>query len=144
MAVVRPAEPERPLPVVDLDSEPFWNGLRQHKLLLQRCADCKHYRHPPMPMCPSCNSFEQEWVESAGRGTVYSWITVHQQTHPFFTERPYNVVLVELEEGVRVFANLLDVAPDRIRADLPVRVDFLDLGPADDSFTLLQFRPVEA
>lgn len=143
MSIPRPAEPLRPLPVVDLDSAPFWEALKQHKLMLQRCADCKTFRHPPMPMCPACNSFEQEWVESTGRGTVYSWIVVRQHSHPFFNDMPYNVVLVELEEGVRVFSNLRDVAPEDLRAGLPVQVEFLDLGPRDDDFTLPQFRPIQ-
>jgi uncharacterized OB-fold protein len=67
---------------------------------------------------------------------------VRQHSHPFFKTMPYNVVLVELDEGVRLFGNLLDVAAEDLRAELPVRVDFLDLGPEDDNFTLPQFRPV--
>jgi uncharacterized OB-fold protein len=144
MSIPKLAAPQRPLPSPDLDDAPFWEGLKQHKLLLQRCAECKLWRHPPMPMCPACNSFEQEWIESPGRGTVYSWIIVRQHTHPFFSDMPYNVVLVELDEGVRIFSNLLDVAPEDIQSGMTVQVEFLDLGPEDENATLTQFRVVGA
>jgi uncharacterized OB-fold protein len=91
-----------------------------------------------MPMCPQCNSFEQEWIESSGRGRVYSWEIVRVSVHPFFSEVPYNVVLVEMEEGPRLFSNLLDVEFDAIYENMPVQVDFVDV---DDDFTLYQFRP---
>jgi uncharacterized OB-fold protein len=120
MSIPSLAEPLRPLPEPDIDSKPFWDGLKEHRLLLQRCAACGSFRHPPMPMCPDCNSLEHEWVDSRGTGRVYSWIVVRQHSHPFFDDMPYNVVLVELEEGVRLFGNLLDVEPEELQADLPV------------------------
>lgn len=139
MPIPEAATAERPLPIIDLDSEPFWDAVRNHTLVLQRCANCKTYRHPPMPMCPNCNSFDQEWVESAGRGKVHSWIVVRVPSHPFFGQVPYNVVLVEMEEGPRLFSNLLGVEPEDIYENMPVQVDFVDV---EDDFTLFQFRPV--
>lgn len=137
MPIPKPAEPERPLPVIDLDNEPFWNAVREHRLVLQRCAECLLYRQPPMPMCPHCNSFEQEWVESTGRGKVHSWEIVRVPSHPFFSNVPYNVVLVEMDEGPRLFGNLLDVDPEDIHDGMSVRVDFVDI---EEDFTLYQFR----
>ncbi len=133
--------PLRPLPAFDHDNAPFWEAVRNHRLVLQRCGECKIYRHPPVPMCPHCGSFDIEWVPSDGRGRVYSWIVVRRPTHPFFAEVPYNVVLVQMEEGVRLFSNLLDVAPEEIRENMPVQVGFVDV---EDDFTLFQFRPVES
>lgn len=140
MVMPQPALPERPLPAIDLDDLPFWEAVKGHKLVLQRCTECQQYRHPPMPMCPHCNSFEHEWVESKGRGKVHSWIIVRRPAHPFFTQVPFNVVLVEMDEGVRLFSNLLDVAPEKIYENMPVQVDFVDV---EDDFTLFQFRPVK-
>ncbi len=137
MTIPERATAERPLPIVDMDTAPFWDALKQRKLVLQRCADCDAYQHPPRPMCHNCNGFNVEWVESKGRGEVYSWIIVTVPSHPFFWEVPYNVVLVEMHEGVRLFANLVDVAPEEIKEGMPVRADFVD---ADEGFCLLQFR----
>ena len=132
--------PERPLPVIDLDNAPFWDAVRSHQLVLQRCGDCKAYRHPPVPMCHDCSSFNVEWVPSRGRGKIHSWIIVRRPSHAYFTEVPYNVVLVEMEEGVRLFSNLLDAGPEEIYENMPVQVEFVDV---EESFTLFQFRSVK-
>lgn len=139
MTIPELAEAERPLPVVTLDTAPFWDALKEHKLKLQRCTDCKTYSYPPLPMCSNCNSFNNEWVESKGLGKIYSWIIVNRPFHPYFVDVPHNIVLVELEEGPRLFSNLLDVAPEDIHDGMPVKVDFIDV---DDGFSLHQFRPV--
>lgn len=134
------AKPNRPLPLVDNDSAPFWEALKKHQLVLQRCSHCKKYVHPPTPMCPHCNSLEPEWPPSNGTGRVYSWIIVRRAAHPFFSEVPYNVVLVEMDEGVRLFGNLADMEPDQIREGMPVQLELQDVG---EGFTLYQFRAVE-
>ncbi|MGB8208771.1 MAG: zinc ribbon domain-containing protein, partial [Mycobacterium sp.] len=59
-------------PTISPDTEFFWDGLRDHKLLIQRCSGCGTLRNPPRPMCPNCRSLEWEPIESSGRGTVYS------------------------------------------------------------------------
>ena len=88
-------------PTVSPDSEFFWNGVRDHKLLIQRCTGCQELRQPPRPMCPACNSLEWDTVESSGRVTVYSYVMPQHPPMPLM-EYPYIVVLVELEEGVRL------------------------------------------
>ena len=140
MGPSRERAPQRPLPAIDLDNAPFWEAVQDRRLVVQRCADCGTYQHPPTPMCGSCNSFNVQWVESDGMGTVHSWIVVNQPSHPFFTDVPYNVVLVELKEGIRLFSNLLDVAPNEIREGMEVRVDFVEV---EEGVTLYQFRPAE-
>jgi uncharacterized OB-fold protein len=66
---------------------------------------------------------EKEWVPSTGKGTIHSWVTYHEAPHPGF-KVPYSVVLVELEEGVRMVSNLVDVKPEEIVMGLPVEVVF--------------------
>ncbi len=126
-----------PIPGPDLDSEPFWEGTKQHKLLIQKCGDCGELRHPPQPACPSCHSLNSEWQEASGKGTVYSYVIQQHPTHPFFRNVPYNVVLVELEEGTRFVSNLVDVEPDQIEIGMPVEVFFDDVDP---EATLPKFR----
>ncbi len=82
----------------------FWEGARRGRLLLQRCGACKAFCHPPLPMCPDCQSLQREIVESTGRGSVYSWIRSRHPSDPGSESRI--AALVQLEEGVRLVANL--------------------------------------
>ena len=118
-------------PVTDDDNRFFWQGVQEGRLLLQRCSGCGELRHPPGPMCPSCLSLDWEAEEASGRGTVYSWVLSHHPTEPRI------VVLVDLEEGVRLVANLQGVAPSDVVNDLPVEVFFAPV----DGVVLPQFRP---
>jgi uncharacterized OB-fold protein len=125
------------LPEIDYDDESFWNGVKQGKLLLARCAQCSRLQHPPSPMCPHCGSVEWEAQEASGRGTVQSWIVSRHPTEP--DDAPRIVALVDLDEGVRLVSNLHDVEVADVKNDTPVEVVFAEV----DGFTLPQFRPVQ-
>lgn len=128
-------------PAITKDTEFFWNGLRDNKLLIQRCGGCGRLRHPPRPMCPHCRSLDWAAVESSGRGTVYSYVMPHEPKFPFF-EYPYIVVLVELEEGVRLVSNLTGIDPADVRTGMPVEVYYQGFdGPGSEDLVLHQFRP---
>lgn len=130
----------KPLPVVDVESKPFWDGCRQGKLMLQRCANCGKHRFPPTYFCASCRSPAHMWVESSGRGEVFSWIVVR---HPvprevYAGEVPYVVALITLAEGARIVSNIIGIAPEKVTAGMPVRVVF---RPATSDITLPLFEP---
>lgn len=128
-------------PAITGDTEFFWNGLRDSKLLIQRCGGCGKLRHPPRPMCPHCRSLQWEAIESSGRGTVYSYVMPHEPKFPFF-EYPYVVVLVELEEGVRLVSNLTGIDPADVRPGMPVEVYYQTFdGAGSEGLVLHQFRP---
>ena len=134
-------------PTVSPDTEFFWNGLRDHELLIQRCTDCTRLRQPPRPMCPHCTSLEWDTVTASGRGTVHSYVMPQYPPMPFL-EYPYIVALVDLEEGVRLVSNLIDIAPDDVEVGMPVEVCYVtfdDVSPvaahAHDDLVLHQFRP---
>ncbi|HZQ31743.1 MAG TPA: Zn-ribbon domain-containing OB-fold protein [Mycobacterium sp.] len=129
-------------PTISPDTAFFWNGLHQHKLLIQRCAGCGALRQPPRPMCPACNSLEWETIESSGKGTVYSYVMPQHPQMPFM-EYPYIVVLVELEEGVRLVSNLCGIAPDDVEVGMPVEVFYqtFDSAVGGNDLVLHQFRP---
>ena len=62
----------------------------------------------PRSLCPNCWSDDLEWIESAGRGKVYSFSIVRRASVPEFSDRvPYVIALVELNEGPRIMANIL-------------------------------------
>ncbi len=131
----------KPVPVPDPDTQPFWEGCQQGKLLLQRCDACSRFRFPPGETCPNCGSDRASWVGSSGRGRVFSWIVV---VHPvpreiYAADVPYVVALVDLEEGVRMATNIIGCQPGSIVADMPVQVAFERVSEA---VVLPKFRPV--
>jgi uncharacterized protein len=129
----------RPLPIADVESAPFWEGCKRGKLLIQRCGEC--YQFPPTSYCTHDPAQSPQWIESSGRGTVYSWIVVRVgiPREIYGDQVPYITALVTLEEGPRICANLLDVEPDSITAGMPVRVVFRPV--ADGSVVLPFFTP---
>jgi uncharacterized OB-fold protein len=132
------SEATRPAPIVTDDSAAFWTAAAEGRLVAQRCADCGRYRHPPRPMCPVCHSLAADVVELSGRGTVYSYAILHHPQHPAF-DFPIPIVLVDLDEGVRILSNLTDVAAVDIRVGMPVEVHF---APTAEGMAVPQFRPV--
>jgi uncharacterized OB-fold protein len=110
-------------PVYAPDAAFFWDGATRGELLGQRCADCKHLSHPPRPMCPRCHSTRREQIQLSGYGTVYSWIVPRHPAPVGFAEAPV-VALIELNEGIRLVSNLVDIELDAIRRGLAVEVRF--------------------
>ena len=130
-----------PLPEIDQESAPFWEGTLVGELRMQACDRCGRYRFPPRPMCPWCRSFDRHWDVMSGRGTVWSFVVPHPPLLPAFQPlAPYNVVVVALDEDpmLRLVGNLLaspdgainEVDPATIRIGEPVRVVFQQV--ADD------------
>jgi uncharacterized OB-fold protein len=119
------------------DTQFFWDGVKAHRLLIQRCGGCGTLRHPPRPMCPHCHSLEWDSIEASGRGTVYSFVIPRHPPLPWFPE-PYVVALVELEEGTRLVTNLVGVDPKDVSIGMPVRVRF---EAFDDGLVLPLFAP---
>jgi len=128
---------KRPRPAINLDNAFWFEAAKEHRLVIQRCAACESLRHPPGPCCPVCGSFEWDTVESTGEGTVYSYVVAHHPKHPAF-DYPLVIALIELPEGTRLTANLVDVAPEDVEIGMPVSLDWLD---ADPDLTLPVFRP---
>ena len=124
-------------PSITPDTRFLWEGFADHKLLIQRCAECRALRHPPRPMCPRCNSLVWDTVESSGRGEVFSFVMPQHPPYPWF-EYPYIVVLVELAEGIRLVSNLREIAPADVTIGMRVEVFYEHF---DDGLVLPQFRP---
>jgi uncharacterized OB-fold protein len=127
-----------PLPQPGWDNHPFYEATQRGELRFQRCSECGTFRHYPRPICPQCQSTRYSWELSKGRGVVYTWTIVHGPTLPAFQDQlPYNVVDVLLDEGVHFQSQVLDCAPQEIRAGMPVQAVFV---PASDDITLVKFR----
>jgi len=133
------SEYSKPLPEVTPDNQPFWDACKRHELSLQRCHDCGHLRLPS-PICPQCLSMESGWVAASGRGKVFTWTVIHQRYHPGFAgELPYNVSIVELDEGPRLLTNIVGCSNEDLRIGMDVEAVFEDVT---EEMTLPKFRPV--
>ena len=127
-------------PAVSLDTAFFWEGTAAGELRIQRCPECGALRHPPGPMCPSCGADKPDWLVAAGTGAVFSHVVHHHPPVPG-KQLPFVVALVELEEGVRMLGELVDVDPAAVHIGMPVEVA---LTRIDDDLTLPFWRPRRA
>ena len=127
-------------PTVTRDTQFFWDAVREHRLLIQRCTGCGALRHPPRPMCPQCHALAWDTVEASGRGTVFSFVMPQHPQFPFM-EYPYIVALVELEEGTRLVTNIVGTVPEEVDIGMPVQLIFEEF---DGGVVLPQFTPAPA
>jgi uncharacterized OB-fold protein len=132
----------KPVPRPDQHSQPFFDGTLRGELMLQRCGDCGTWMWPVRSRCIACFGADVIWAPARGTGTLYSYTLVHQVFHPGFAgEVPYNVAMIDLEEGVRMITNIVGLPNDELRVGLPVVVTFERIS---DDLALPKFRPVEA
>jgi uncharacterized OB-fold protein len=120
-------------PVTTSWSEEFWRFAQEGELRIQECSTCEVLQHPPLPMCAKCGSKELRWAPVAGVGTVFAATRVNHSVHWLLNDKiPYTVVLVDLDEGVRVVSMLDDESGDvepsslagsRARVAFPLRAD---------------------
>lgn len=130
--------PPRPRPGLTHDNRFFFEGAKEHQLLIQRCAACQALRHPPQPRCDKCGSYEWDALQSSGRGTVYSFVVNHYPQVPAF-DYPLPIGLIELEEGTRLVAQIVDCPIDEITVGMPVEVVWIEDG---EDLTIPAFKPV--
>ena len=126
-------------PLVSPDTGFFWEGTRQGELRIQQCGDCGALRHPPGPMCMRCGSPSQKYVVASGKGEVFSYVVHHHPPVPG-KRLPLVIALVELDEGVRVLAEMPGSGPDQVRIGMPVSIDFVRI---DDELVLPAWRAAE-
>lgn len=90
-------------------SQPYWDGLKAGELRFQHCKNCGNCWLPARESCPRCLAAGPEWRASSGRGKILSWVVYHTAYHDAFKDRiPYDVTLVELEEGPRLLTNIVN------------------------------------
>jgi len=128
----------RPLPSPTPETRPFWDAAREGRLALPWCAACGRAHFYPRPFCPHCGGRALHWRDASGRGTVYTFTVNYRAAHEHFKSRlPYVVAAVDLEEGVRLLANLVECVPAAVRIGARVQ---LCLEQAGEGIVLPQFR----
>jgi uncharacterized OB-fold protein len=130
---------QKPLPELTAENRPFWEACRAGRLLMQRCCTCGHVRYPVSALCPDCLSERTAWVELSGAGEVIARMVFHHVYHKAFaSDVPYNVVLVQLDEGPRMFSNVVGVPNESVQVGMRVRATF---DPVTPEITIPRFRP---
>jgi hypothetical protein len=135
------SEAAKPVPAITGETRPFWEGCAAGELRLQTCQACGRPQFYPRAVCAGCGGTALAWRPSAERGTVHALTVVERAPSPAFRgDVPYVVALVDLDEGVRMMANIVGCPPERVAIGDRVRVVFERRGDV----TLPQFTPEDA
>jgi len=131
-----------PIPKPTPETKPYWDAAKSRVLRVQYCDDCRTHYFYPRPLCPSCLSRNVRWVDCKGTGRLHTFVVNHRAPRKFPIAGPFVIGIVELDEGPRLFTQIVEVTPDpaHVRCDMPVEVVFEDIT---DEITLPKFRPRE-
>ena len=132
---------DRPQPLPTADSAPYWQAALQGKLLLPKCNACSRLHFYPRNFCIHCGSRDLDWADPRGTGKIYTFTINHRPANAFMKARvPYSVAIVELDEGPRLLANIVDTPSEKIKCDARVQVVFERIS---NQISLPQFRVVD-
>lgn len=129
---------DRPMPTIYPETQFYWDGAKEQKLLLNACTPCGDKAYfPPRPFCPTCGSRDVKVIEASGKGRLYSFIINHLPAPGY--EPPFTVAVVMLEENVKMVTNILDcpAEPEALSIDMPLEVVFETRG----DLSIPQFKP---
>jgi uncharacterized protein len=122
-------------PVAGELDQPFWDACNEDRLVIQYCAACDRFQHPPEPICYQCATpaAQLEWREVSGEGTIYSYGVVYDTPITVLQpDQPYNVAVIALADapGINLMSHLPGVAVDQVPIDAPVSV-FFEVTPGN-------------
>jgi uncharacterized OB-fold protein len=131
----------KPIPIPTPESERYWQGCKQHELWLRFCNSCSKPYFYPRDICPMCGGRDVTWKQMSGNGSIYTFAIVQRAPTPGFAEDvPFVNAIVELDEGPRMLASMVDIEPDpaKVKVGMPVQVTFEDIT---EEISLPKFRP---
>lgn len=127
-----------PVPVVTVETRPFWDATAEGRLMLPKCDACGTIIWYPRTFCPSCHQSGVGWVQASGRGRIYSFSITRKGDGEWRGAAPYVLAYVELDEGPRILTNIVECDPDTVTVNQPVEVVF---HPTADGTAIPRFRP---
>ena len=121
---------------------PYWEAAARHELVMRCCDDCGLVFFPPRGFCPGCWSGGLSWRQVGGRGTVWTFTEVHVAFYDdtWADDVPYVVAVIELDEGPRLLANIVE--PDIASLAIGDRVE-ATFEDRSEGVTLPMFRVVK-
>ena len=130
---------EKPVPAVDAESVPYWDGAKDGKLMIQHCRTTDQYFLYSRRLVPGVDDAAVEWVQASGKGEVYSFTVAYAPAGAAFAgDTPYVVACVTLDEGARIMSNLVTDDPKSVRIGQRVEVFF---DRVSEELTIPKFRP---
>lgn len=131
----------RPLPQPTLETLPFWEAARQNRLELPWCIHCGRFHFYPRPFCPYCGDTALQWKVVSGAGHIFTWTVNHRPAGAAFEPLvPYAVAVIELQEGPRMMARIVNTPLAAIRIGAPVAAVFEKMS---EEISLVNFCVVE-
>lgn len=128
----------KPMPIPTSISAPFWDGLKDGKILMQQCAACAKWTFYPRRHCSHCLSAKVEFREVSGEGTLYTYTVARIPTLPEFAgPEPQLLAVVELDQGVRINTTLVGLREDEV--EIGMRVKPVRARVSADGTVLLRF-----
>ncbi len=129
---------EKPLPVIDHDSAPYWEAAHEGRLDIPLCGDCGKHHFYPRAICPYCHSDNLKFDTVSGRGEVHTFTIARRPAGPAFADDvPYVVALIELEEGPRMMSRIQTDDPEKVYIGAKVEVTFVK---ASDEISFPYFK----
>ena len=129
-----------PAPDISHETKPFWDATLEGKLLIRFCNSCSGYYWYPRTVCPLCGSLDTRWHESAATGSIYSYTIVRRDVGDFAAATPFVLAYVELDEGPRMIANIVDCDVEGVGIGDRVRAVFQS---TEVDAALVRFAPAE-
>lgn len=117
-----------PLPRVNAQTKPYWEGCAHAELRYQCCGSCGRVQLIPRGLCEHCQSTSLNWRVSQRSGQVLSWTRVHRAPLPVFKDMlPYIIAIVDMDEGFRVMVNALPETMDHMAIGTRVSIGFQEV-----------------
>ncbi len=132
----------KPLPQISDLTRPFWTAAKQRKLVLQKCTQCGTFQFFPKPWCIECGCRDMPWTEARPSGTVYTFTisrSVVMNYRGWEKDLPVLMCLIDLDEGTRLYAQVVDCQPEHIHIGMRVQVCFEDIS---EDAGIPKFRPL--
>lgn len=119
---------QRPAPAPTSITAPFWEAAKQRRLVIQYDPEEKVWQFYPRAISMATGKRNLQWREVSGKGSVYSYTVTHVPSAGFEDKAPYPLAIIDLDEGVRMLANLANIAPDAVKIGMRVRVCWEEIG----------------
>ena len=128
-----------PRPVVDPQTQPYWDAAERGELVVPHCTACEQPFWYPRGFCPRCGGDALDWRPSAGTGELYSFSVVRRAAEPWGAHTPFVLAYVTLDEGVTVQGNVVDCTARDLAPGLRLSAVFERAEP--DDLPVLRFTP---
>ncbi len=116
---------DKPQPIPNTDTAPFWAACDEGRLVYQRCTACGHDQFYPRAHCLRCQGRDLDWIEAEPEGEVYSYTVVERApTKAFRPDAPYVIALIDLADGFRMMMNVRECDPAAVEIGMKVKIVF--------------------